>query len=263
MSTLTSPLGLRTYAYDAPTGHLTSITRADGGALAYTWDGPLLTGTSWSGPVAGSVTQTYNSDFEIATQTAAGSTVSFTRDADRLLTGAGALTLTRDASTGFVSGTTLDTVTTTQTYDTFGAPATTAASAGGTGLYSTSYTRDKLGRITQLDETVQGITTSKVYSYDAAGRLWKVTIDGLPEAEYTYDANGNRLSEIDALGGTTTATYDAQDRLVSYGATTYAYTANGELSSKTDSSGTTTTSYDVYGQLTSVSLPDGTSRWAG
>jgi RHS repeat-associated protein len=53
--------------------------------------------------------------------------------------------------------------------------------------------------------------------------------------------------------------YDAQDRLIGCGNTTFTYTANGELSSKTESGvGTTEYVYDVLGNLLRVSLPSGT-----
>ena len=45
------------------------------------------------------------------------------------------------------------------------------------------------------------------------------------------DANGNRLSAVTAAG-TANGAYDAQDRLTRYGATTYSYTAHGELRAK-------------------------------
>jgi RHS repeat-associated protein len=56
-----------------------------------------------------------------------------------------------------------------------------------------------------------------------------------------------------------TATYDAQDRLLTYGGTNYTYTANGELTSKVSGTGTTTYAYDVLGNLLEVDLPDGTA----
>jgi hypothetical protein len=57
-----------------------------------------------------------------------------------------------------------------------------------------------------------------------AGRLTAVTKNGMPLASYTYDANGNRLTGPSV---TTPATYDAQDRLLEYGGSTYTYTDSG------------------------------------
>ncbi len=94
--------------------------------------------------------------------------------------------------------------------------------------------------------------------YDALGRLDQVMTDGVVTAEYAYDANGNRLSWT-TPSGTVTGSYDAQDRLLSYGGATYSYTANGELASKTTQAGTTIYRYDLVGNLLTVGLQDGTA----
>jgi len=214
--------------------------------------------TSFSGAVTGTVSRTYTSDFDLATLTVAGTAYSFTHDADALLTGSGALQITRSPTTALVTGTSLDSVTTSVTHSGFGELSSTSASAGSTALYATSYTRDALGRITQLDETVQGEASSWGYAYDGAGRLWKVTHDGTLVAQYGYDGNGNRTSMTGELGLTVTGVVDAQDRLVSYGDATYSYTANGELTGRTTTpAGTTAHVYDVQGNLAQVTLPGG------
>jgi RHS repeat-associated protein len=258
VGTITTPTGVTTYSYSPTTGNLDSVTSPGGVTLSYGWDGSLPTSTTWAGPVAGTVIRTYNTDFNVASVTVGGATITNTYDNDRLLTGAGALTITRDATTGFVSGTTLGSVTTVRTYSaSFGELATTSASAGSTALYSTTYTRDALGRIAQLDETIEGVSSSTVYEYDGAGRLWKVTHDGTVVAQYGYDLNGNRTSLTSDVGITINGTYDAQDRVTSYGGATYTYTKNGELQSKTVGSDVTSYLYDVLGNLAAVSLPGG------
>ncbi|HKU17925.1 MAG TPA: hypothetical protein VJP80_01495, partial [Candidatus Saccharimonadales bacterium] len=95
---------------------------------------------------------------------------------------------------------------------------------GATNLYSVGYTRDNLGRITQKTETVNGTTTIWLYGYDGDGRLNAVTKDGLPVASYGYDQNGNRVSVNAAI----IASYDNQDRLLTFGSNSYSYNANGE-----------------------------------
>jgi predicted alternative tryptophan synthase beta-subunit len=55
--------------------------------------------------------------------------------------------------------------------------------------------------------------------------------DGSLYAQYEYDFNGNRLTKTTATQ-TISGTYDAQDRLLSYGNYVYTYSANGELESK-------------------------------
>ncbi|WP_348245998.1 RHS repeat domain-containing protein, partial [Salmonella enterica] len=87
-----------------------------------------------------------------------------------------------------------------------------------------TYTYDSLGRIVQKTETLAGITTINQYAYDPAGRLTEVKQNGVTTATYGYDANGNRTQ----VNGAPIATYDAQDRLLTYGANSYTYSANGE-----------------------------------
>ena len=95
------------------------------------------------------------------------------------------------------------------------------------------------------------------YTYDLAGRLTGVMSNGVTIATYAYDSNGNRTS-FTGPGGTLNGTYDAQDRLLQYGANTYTYTANGELLTKTNGGQTTNYQYDVLGNLMAVTLPNGT-----
>jgi len=97
------------------------------------------------------------------------------------------------------------------------------------------------------------------YGYDTAGRLVQsdlTTSGGTVSTSYLYDDNGNRLSKTGQFG-TETGTYDAQDRMTSYGDCAYAYTANGELTTKTCGSEETTYQYDTFGNLTHVTMPDG------
>jgi RHS repeat-associated protein len=129
---------------------------------------------------------------------------------------------------------------------------------GGTPLYGATYTRDDGGRLADRAETIGGTTTTDSYGYDLAGRLTTVTRDGAPLATYAYDANGNRTS-VTTSAGTVVATYDNQDRILTFGDRTYTHTPHGEVSSWADASGTTTLTYDVQGNLLAVQLPSGTT----
>jgi RHS repeat-associated protein len=60
------------------------------------------------------------------------------------------------------------------------------------------------------------------------------------------------------VGGSNTAAYDAEDRLLQYGTATYTYTPDGELKTKTIGGAVTTYDYDAVGNLRSVVLPGGT-----
>jgi RHS repeat-associated protein len=264
---LVRPAGTTTFAYDdgtpqAPgTGHLASIAAPGGETLSFATDGFLPTATTWSGPVAGSVGRGYDDFLRLATETVdvgAGLVgVGFAYDLDGLLTGAGGLAITRNPGHGLVTATTLGGVTTARSYNAFGELATLGAAHGGSALYAEDVSqRDSLGRITRKVETLGGVPTTTDYGYDLAGRLDTVTVDGVLVRDFTYDANGNRLS-LAPGDPTPIAAYDAQDRPLSYQGASYTYTANGELLSRTEGSDVTTYTTDTLGNLTQVTLPDG------
>ncbi len=258
LSTQTFPTGAVSYGYN-PQGNLSSASFSGGGSVNYTYDGSLLLSSGWSGPVTGSVTWAYDNNYRKTSQSVNGSnTIAFGYDNDDLLTSAGAMTLTRDAQHGLLSGTTLGTTTDSMTYNSLGEVATATSSISGSAILSESYTRDSLGRISTKTETIQGTTTTYGYTYDTAGRLTEVKHNGNTIATYGYDTNGNRLSKTGTTG-TVTGSYDAQDRLLSYNGTTYTYTANGELATKTVGSTSTSYTYDAFGNLRSATLPNGTT----
>lgn len=250
--------GTVSYAYHPTTGNLASITAPGGIGLAHSYDGFLLTGETWSGPVAGSAGYTYDNNFRVTASTVnGGNTISYQYDDDDLLTQAGALNLNYDPQNGLLTGSTLNSVNDTWSYNGFGEPLDYTANYNSTALYDVTYSRDNLGRISQKVEMIGGVTDTYVYSYDLAGRLIGVAKNGSPMATYTYDSNGNRLS-FTGPGGTVNGSYDNQDRLLQYGSNSYTYTANGELLSKTNAGQTTSYTYDELGNLTAVTLPDST-----
>jgi RHS repeat-associated protein len=205
------------------------------------------------------VNRTYDNNFRAASESVnAANSVAFTYDDDGLSKAVDGMTITRDSTNGLITDATLGQTTDHRTYDSFGKLSTYEAKFGTTSLYSVSYVPDSLGRIEQKTETIQGTTTVWNYSYDSAGRLWQVMQNGMLTATYGYDPNGNRNS-VATPNGTQTATYDAQDRLLTYGNWTYTWDPNGSLQSKTDlSTGQVTTyAYDGQGNLRHVGLPDG------
>jgi len=249
------PTGNYSYNYHVSSGQLSSITAPDLGVLNYTYDGFLTTSKNWTGTVIGSIDKAYDNDFRITSRSINGAnTINFAYDNDNLLTMAGSLNISRETQkAGIINGTTLGNLVTTRSYNGFAELATFDASYTTTSLFNTSYTRDKLGRITQKVETIAGITATTDYSYDLAGRLISETT-GAITTSYTYDTNGNRTHINGALVGS----YDSQDRLTNYAGTGYQYTANGELLSKTEASQTTNYQYDVLGNLRQATLADGT-----
>jgi hypothetical protein len=95
------------YAYVAATGALQSITTSQGDGVAVTFDGSLVTSSTATGVAPGTVSMTYNSDFQLASETVAGDAVTVDYDDDGLTTRIGSLTFTRDPATGDVDGSTL------------------------------------------------------------------------------------------------------------------------------------------------------------
>jgi len=85
-----------------------------------------------------------------------------------------------------------------------------------------------------------------------------VTKDGALVEEYQYGANGARVSEMNALRGISSRTmiYSDEDHLLTAGATTYQYDADGYLLIKTKGTQITNYSYSSVGELLQVVLPD-------
>ncbi|HEY6339774.1 MAG TPA: RHS repeat-associated core domain-containing protein [Candidatus Sulfotelmatobacter sp.] len=259
LTSTTTPTESVTYSYDATTGNMSGASIAGGEALAYTYDGPLPTSAALTGSVAGTVSRIYNNNFWVTSESInGGNTVNFTYDNEGLTTQAGSLVLKLDPRDGLITGTNLGGATDLRRYNTFGELTGYTAKYQTTTLYTVAFTRDADGRINGRTETVGGKRSAFVYTYDLSGRLTGVTQNGAPASSYTYDSNSNRLSATTA-SGTVSGTYDADDRLLTYGSASYTYTPNGELATQTVGSQKTAYSYDVMGNLTSVTLPSGTN----
>ncbi|QLI81205.1 hypothetical protein HZU75_06485 [Chitinibacter fontanus] len=239
------------YAYQVGTGQLASVTAGDV-SHSYTYDGALPKTITIAGPVPGNVGITYDNFFRVQQLGINGQNTSYGYDNDGLLTQAGALTLNRDANNGLLTGTTLDNIKTEQEYDEFGLLKRLTAKLGSTVLFSETFTRDKLGRVEEKTTTTGGPLSTYRYAYDASGRLSDVFKNGALQNHYEYDANGNRT-----LADGIAASYDAQDRLKTFGTASYGFSANGELQSESTVAGNNTFSYDVYGNLKQVTLASG------
>jgi RHS repeat-associated protein len=280
---LLTPTGTYDYQYfglspcpGCAPGKLSRVTSPTGVNLDLTYDGRLITSTTWSGAVSGGLAFGYDTDFRVTTETVtAGSTSSVIRygyDPDSLLVcaspttcapaGSNALVVTFAPNVARITQAVLGSTTETRTYNGFGELASLVGKRGTPTLYSevmdsASAPRDALGRITTRVETTSSGTVTWQYTYDNRNRLEEVFRNGASVERFSYDANGNRTSRV-APSGTLTGVYDDQDRLLSYGPNTYTYTANGELRTKTTAGQTTTYTYDVRGNLVRVDLPGAT-----
>ena len=255
----TSPRGRTDYEYDPETSLVTAIATSEGGRLSYTYDGGVITGIDWDGAVTGNTHWSYENEngFLVAARRVNdGARVSFEYDSDDLLIRAGELTISRDDRHGRIVGTELGTVSDTWHYNEFGELAAYRVTVGGDERYAVEYTYDAAGRVVEKIETVDGRSDTDKYAYDAIGRLTAVTRNGATRSTYAYDDNGNR-TQCSNGDRTVEGRYDDQDRLRRYGNARYTYTPEGTLAEKQVGDDVTTYRYDVVGNLTAVSLPDG------
>ncbi len=258
---ISTPEGDIDYTYSCP-DKVAQITFGSQ-SVAYEWDGPLLTSRTLSGALAATVGYTYDDNLQLSAMTYAGAETAYQRDADDLLTSAGAFAITRNADNGSVEA-----VSDTASGGTFSASfglngfgelETQISQVNGTDVFALSLERNKGGQITSKTETFGSESTVYTYTYDDLGRLLEVSANGGVVEQYMYGGNGWRTWEYNSLRGITdrTFSYDAEDRILTAGDTTYAYDADGYLQTKTTAGGVTTYTYDTRGALRSVSLPDG------
>ncbi|MEZ4315092.1 MAG: RHS repeat-associated core domain-containing protein [Polyangiaceae bacterium] len=259
ISTPQGSMSLTYYSSGAAAGKLESITSTSGATQSLAYSGALMTDVEWTGPVSGTVHLTYDNHLRVATETVSG-TPAVTRawNLDGQLVQAGALQLSYDATTGILQGTTIGSVNDSIVWNAFGEADNYTASSSSQ-LLSRTFVRDAVGRIASVTEVKGGGAPSVIaYQYDLAGRLTDVLHDGTPAEHYAYDAHGNRTTTDLTGQSSIAATFDAQDRLLAFGAATYTHAVTGERTSKTVGTDTTTYSYDAFGQLTTVTLPDAT-----
>jgi RHS repeat-associated protein len=121
---------------------------------------------------------------------------------------------------------------------------------------------DAAGRRTALTSP-NGVVTS--YQYDAGSRLTGISYanasGALGDLRYTFDSTGNLVALGGSLARTTlpgavgSATYDAENRQLTFGDKTLAHDGNGNLTTITDPSGTTTLEWDGRNRLVRLTGP--------
>ncbi|MEN0059807.1 MAG: RHS repeat-associated core domain-containing protein, partial [Bdellovibrio sp.] len=216
----------------------------------------------------GKVSYGYDTDHRVISSTIQGNLASSAITTHRVLNGdgmptqVGSLALAYSYPSGRLSTTSLGTIADSRTYDSYGNLSSyqvTRTPIGGSAsmIYAYTLTRDNMSRIMGKTETVGGMTTTYVYSYDSAGRLTTVNKNGVTITSSVYDGNSNRLSGTDE-GIAYTATYDNQDRLATWNGRSYSYNANGDLLAiQWGPNSQSQYAYNVLGHLLSVTLQSG------
>ena len=107
-------------------------------------------------------------------------------------------------------------------------------------------------RVAELElkeRTLDG--TATVFTYDQERHLIGAegANGGLGDETFEVDANGNRIAHSRVAGA---LEYDANDRLLKRGQTTYEYDANGNLSKRSEPGRTLVFRYDGFNRLVEV-----------
>jgi RHS repeat-associated protein len=267
------------FTYDAGTngiGHLTGASDANH-ALSWTYDalGRVTGKTQTVGGLSAAVAYTYTKGDLTTLITPAGRTITYGYNTNhQVISVAVNGTLVLNGVTyepfGAVDGWTWGNGTATvRSFDTDGDISSITSSM------SRSYSYDSAQRITGITDNPNS-ALSWIYGYDSLDRLSSAGSSAQSES-FTYDANGNRLSQAGTLSTTyavasgsnqlssitgaisRTYSYDAAGHTTGYGDFTFTYNGAGRVSSVTGSSGTATYVYNAVGQRVRKTTPSGTT----
>jgi RHS repeat-associated protein len=237
--TLTDPHGTTAYSYDA-LDRRTSVTNPGSKIVHYSYDA-VGNRSSLTYPDGKIVTYSYDRLNRLASAADwLGKTTNYTYDAVRNLV---QTQYPNRAATVF-------------TYDAANRVTEIVNSALGLPLLSLYYALDKVGNRTSL--SVDGVPTT--FTYDSLNELVSAQLGPL-KTTWTYDQVGNRLKQV-APTGTTAYTYDADDRVLSAGATTFVFDHDGNLTSKTNAGATVNYAYDAANRLIHATGPALNSSFA-
>lgn len=254
-----TPEGNHSFSYSDTTGQLTQALSRDGQVVDYSYDGGLPVSAAWSNVLTGAVTWEYDNFFRTSRMTYPGADLSLSYDLDGLLTGVGTIIIGRATENGLVAQISDGSYSIGYARNSFG-EINSKTVTHGSSLYESSYSYDNLGRISQITETIGGATHIRTYEYDSVGRLITVRQDGSSVESYNYDEVGNRIMIHNALTGQNLIagdfTYDGDNKLLSAGATTYNYDADGRLAQENRNGTITKFQYNTDGTLATVTLPD-------
>jgi RHS repeat-associated protein len=228
-------------------------------AIAFEYDGNLLSSEMLSGTLNQAIYYEYNNDFNITEVNYAGETEKYVYDGDGFLTGAGRFTVNRNSDNAQPQVVTDGTVSITNIFNGYGEVDQESTTVSDNGIYSWDLVRDNTGRIVQKTETISQETSVFQYAYDDMGRLLTVTKDDILTEAYQYDLNGSRSFEMNLSRNIDSRRfeYSAEDQLLKAGTVTYQYDPDGFLIRKSDGADSVTYEYSSRGELLSVMQPYG------
>lgn len=163
-------------------------------------------------------------------------------------------------------------------YDSYGFPLVLTQTAGSHSIITTNtYTNDtsnwRIGRILRSKKTMDGsLTQDQLISYsgDSVESLTQFPGTGVEQtSNFTYDSYGNPITITNALGFTTSISYDetinmfpiqTKNSLGHITKTEYDTALGLEISKTNPNGGVTSKTYDTFGRLLTVTLP-GNSDW--
>jgi RHS repeat-associated protein len=267
------------YTYDAGTDGKGRLTGASDANHSMSWTYNAQGRTTGKGQTVASVTKSvgygYTNDDLTSIVTPSGQTITYTYTNHRV-------TSIKVNSTTLLSSVTYDpfglatgwtwgnSTTVSRTYTEDGNP-NQIVTAGVTN----TYTEDNASRITGISDS--GLSSNTfTFAYDLLDRVTSGTSSALNHG-YTYDANGNRLTETGTLAyaakitttdnqiATTTGGlartygYDKAGNTTSYTGAAFTFNDRGRMSTAVTSGGTTTYIYNALGQLIEKSGNGGTT----
>ena len=183
------------------------------------WSGDLLTSFGHNNNLNGAsfgINYKYNQQLRLVAEETSYGNFGYSYDNDGLPTQFGALILNRDSSNGRITEKVLGNLKEIISYNAHGEVSERNYTQNNTSIYKETYTRDKLGRITNKTIFKNGNSNDHSYEYDQRGRLHKTYINTVLKNTYTYDANGNRLTKVSSNGDNYSAQYDSQDRITQF-----------------------------------------------
>jgi RHS repeat-associated protein len=295
LDSFTTARDVVSFDYDPATGRLSTASRDDvltGTELTTStvYDGKLPLSTTWhrDGQAIGSIARTYNDDWRVdSIQINESEPLGFGYDLDgRVIVVGGAGPLVRFSHSDTTVGSRVRLTSNSDLFtgaenNAFGELLRSDAAVftilnegsfdirelftyviGNIATGSEAGARDTRGRILMRQERqaqLDPATHTYRHSYDDTGRLKSAERDNTYAAQYTYDANGNRLSKTTS-SGVELGVYNERDQLVTYGGRSYDYDEDGYLETVTDDSSGAVTSYDydAFGNLRTVILPNTT-----